>query len=45
MTHCKEDPTMTTNAVTQIIKATRRIFTAEEKIRVVLEDFRGKIPI
>ena len=31
--------------VKQIKKATRRKFTAEEKIRIVLEGLRGEIPI
>ena len=33
------------NVVAQIRKATRRKFTAEEKIRIVLEALRGEIPI
>lgn len=33
------------NVVSQIRKATRRRFTAEEKIRIVLEALRGEIPI
>jgi transposase len=33
------------NVVSQIRKATRRKFTAEEKIRIVLEALRGEIPI
>ena len=32
---------MTTDIVKQIRKATRRRFTAEEKIRIVLEGLRG----
>ena len=36
---------MATNVVKQIRKATRRKFTAEEKIRVVLEGLRGEIPV
>ena len=36
---------MTTDIVKQIRKATRRRFTAEEKIRIVLEGLRGEIPI
>ena len=36
---------MTTNIVQQIRKATRRRFTAEEKIRIVLEGLRGEIPV
>ena len=36
---------MSTNVVKQIRKATRRKFTAEEKIRVVLEGLRGEIPV
>jgi DNA invertase Pin-like site-specific DNA recombinase len=33
------------NVISQIRKATRRKFTAEEKIRIVLEAIRGEIPI
>lgn len=33
------------NIVKQIRKATRRKFTADEKIRIVLEGLRGEIPI
>jgi len=33
------------NVISQIRKATRRKFTAEEKIRIVLETLRGEIPI
>jgi transposase len=33
------------NVVQEIRKATRRKFTAEEKIRIVLEGLRGEIPI
>ena len=36
---------MTADIVKQIRKATRRRFTAEEKIRIVLEGLRGEIPI
>ena len=36
---------MTTDFVKPIRKATRRRFTAEEKIRIVLEGLRGEIPI
>ena len=36
---------MATNIVKQIRKATRRRFSAEEKIRIVLEGLRGEIPI
>ena len=36
---------MATDVVKQIRKATRRKFTAEEKIRVVLESLRGEIPV
>ena len=36
---------MTTDVIKQIRRATRRRFTAEEKIRVVLEGLRGEIPI
>ncbi len=33
------------NVISQIRKATRRKFTAEEKIRIVLEALRGEIPV
>jgi len=33
------------NVISQIRKAARRKFTAEEKIRIVLEALRGEIPI
>ena len=33
------------NVISQIRKATRRKFTAEEKIRIVLETLRGELPI
>ena len=36
---------MATDVVKQIRKATRRKFTAEEKIRIVLEGLRGEIPV
>ncbi len=36
---------MATNVVKQIRKATRRKFSADEKIRVVLEGLRGEIPV
>ena len=36
---------MATDVVKQIRKATRRQFTAEEKIRVVLEGLRGETPV
>ena len=36
---------MTPDIVKQIRKATRRRFTAEEKIRIVLEGLRGESPI
>ena len=36
---------MTQDVVTQIKRATRRRFTAEEKIRIVLEGLRGQVPI
>ena len=39
------EPTMATDVVKQIRKATGRTFTAEEKIRVVLEGIRGENPI
>ena len=37
--------TMATDVVKQIRKATRRQFTAEEKIRIVLEGLRGETPV
>jgi transposase len=36
---------MATDVVKQIQKATRRKFTAEDKIRIVPEDLRGEIPV
>jgi transposase len=33
------------NVVREIRKATRRKFTAQEKIRIVLEGLRGEIPV
>ncbi len=36
---------MAKNIVQEIRKATRRKFSAEEKIRIVLEGLRGEIPI
>ena len=36
---------MTTNVVKEIRKATRRRFSADEKIRIVLEGLRGEIPV
>ena len=36
---------MATDVVQQIRKATRRKFTAEDKIRIVLEGLRGEIPV
>ena len=36
---------MMRNLVREIRKATRRKFSAEEKIRIVLEGLRGEIPI
>jgi len=36
---------MTTDVIKQIRRATRRRFTAEEKIRIVLEGLRGQIPV
>lgn len=36
---------MTTDVVKQIRKASRRRFTAEDKIQIVLEGLRGEIPI
>ena len=41
----RKESTMATDVVKQIRKATRRKFTAEEKIRIVLEGLRGEIPI
>lgn len=37
--------TKSTNVVAQIKKATRRKFSADEKIRIVLEGLRGEVPI
>jgi transposase len=37
--------TIATNVVKQIRRVTRRKFSAEEKIRVVLEGLRGEIPV
>jgi len=36
---------MATDVVKQIRKATRRRFSADEKIRIVLEGLRGAVPI
>ena len=36
---------MPADVIKQIRRATRRRFTAEEKIRIVLEGLRGEIPI
>ena len=36
---------MTTDVIKQIRRATRRRFTAEEKIRIVLEGLLGEIPV
>lgn len=36
---------MATDVVKQIRRATRRKFSAEEKIRIVLEGLRGEIPV
>ena len=36
---------MAKNIVNQIRKATRRKFSAEEKIRIVLEGLRGEVPV
>ena len=36
---------MATDVVKQIRKATRRQFSAEEKIRVILEGLRGETPV
>lgn len=36
---------MARNVVKEIRKATRRKFSAEEKIRIVLEPLRGEIPV
>jgi transposase len=45
MARHKEKPAMATDVVKQIRKATRRTFSAEEKIRVVLEGLRGENPV
>ena len=34
-----------TNVIREIRRATRRKFSAEEKIRIVVEGLRGKIPV
>jgi transposase len=39
------EATMATNVVKQIRKATRRRFSPEAKIRIVLEGLRGEIPV
>jgi transposase len=39
------ETTMAKNVVRQIRKATRRRFSAEEKIRIVVEGLRGEIPV
>ncbi len=36
---------MATDVVKQIRKATRRRFSADEKIRIVLEGLRGEVPV
>jgi len=36
---------MATNIVQEIRRATRRKFSSEEKIRIVLEGLRGQIPV
>ena len=36
---------MTTDVVKQIRRTSRRRFTAEEKIRIVLEGLRGELPV
>ena len=36
---------MTKNIIKEIRSATRRKFTSEEKIRIVLEGLRGEIPV
>jgi transposase len=45
MAQPEKEKAMTTDIVQQIRKTTRRRFTAEEKIRIVLEGLRGEIPI
>ena len=40
-----KEPIMTKNVVQQIRRATRRQFTSEEKIRIVLEGLRGEISV
>jgi transposase len=40
-----EEPTMAADVVKQIRKATRRKFTAEDKICIVLEGLRGELPV
>ena len=46
MAYLKEgETTMATDVVKQIRKVTRRRFSADEKIRVVLEGLRGEVPV
>jgi transposase len=40
-----KEPSIHKNIVTQIRKASRKKYSAEEKIRIVLEGLRGEIPI
>ncbi len=41
----KEDSITASDVVREIRRATRRKFSAEEKIRIVLEGLRGEIPV
>jgi len=41
----KEDSIMAHDVVKEIRRATRRKFSAEEKIRIVLEGLRGEVPV
>ena len=41
----KKEPIMAKNIIKEIRRAPRRKFSAEEKIRIVLEGLRGESPI
>ena len=43
--HAERSLAMASNVVQQIRRATRRKFSAEEKLRVVVEGLRGEIPV
>jgi len=40
-----KEPIMAKNTVSEIRKATRRKFSAEQKIRIILEGLLGEIPV